>query len=89
LVLTCTGNLSRNRRVGLALGQGKDLDQILAELGEVAEGVRTTKSAFNLSKKVGVELPITREVYALLYEGKPAPLALQDLLGRDRRAELD
>lgn len=89
LVLTCTGNLSRNRRVGLALGEGKQLTQILEDLGEVAEGVRTTKSAFNLAKRVGVELPITREVYALLYEGKPAPLALQDLLGRDRRAELD
>ena len=89
LVLTCTGNLSRNRRVGLALGAGRSLEDILTELGEVAEGVRTTKSAYNLAKKVGVELPITSEVYALLYEGKPAPLALQDLLGRGRRSELD
>lgn len=89
LVLTCTGNLSRNRRVGLALGAGQSLEEILEELGEVAEGVRTTRSAHFLAKKVGVELPITAEVHALLYEGKPAPLALQDLLGRGRRAELD
>ena len=89
LVLTCTGNLSRNRRVGLALGEGRRLQSILDELGEVAEGVKTTKSAYHLSKRLGVELPITREVFALLYEGKPATLALQDLLGRDRRAELD
>ena len=89
LVLTCTGSLSRNRRVGLALGEGKSLDQILNELGEVAEGVRTTRSAYELAQKKGVELPITKEVFALLYEKKPAALALQDLLGRDRRAELD
>jgi len=89
LVLTCTGNLSRNRRVGLALGEGRQLQDILDELGEVAEGVRTTKSAFNLAKRVGVELPITAEVYALLYKGKPAPLALQHLLERGRRSELD
>ena len=89
LVLTCTGNLSRNRRVGLALGAGQTLEEILDELGEVAEGVRTTKSAHHLAERVGVDLPITAEVHALLYEGKPAPLALQDLLGRGRRAELD
>ena len=51
--------------------------------------VRTTKSAHHLAERVGVELPITAEVHTLLYEGKPAPLALQDLLGRGRRAELD
>jgi glycerol-3-phosphate dehydrogenase (NAD(P)+) len=89
LVLTCTGNLSRNRRVGLGLGAGQSLNQILAELGEVAEGVRTTRSAHSLAASFGVELPITAQVYAMLYEQKPVALALQDLLGRDRRAELD
>ena len=89
LVLTCTGSLSRNRRVGLGLGQGRALSEILEELGEVAEGVRTTRSAFNLARSVGVEVPITAEVYALLYEGKPAGKALADLLQRERRPELD
>lgn len=89
LVLTCTGNLSRNRRVGLALGEGRSLGDILEELGEVAEGVTTAKSAYNLARKVGVELPITDQVYKLLYEDKPVMSALFDLLGRERRAERD
>lgn len=89
LVLTCTGNLSRNRRVGLALGEGRTLQSILDELGEVAEGVTTAKSAYNLAKRVGVELPITEQVYKLLYEDKPVMNALIDLLGRERRAERD
>jgi glycerol-3-phosphate dehydrogenase (NAD(P)+) len=82
LVLTCTGNLSRNRRVGLALGAGRTLEDILAELGEVAEGVVTASSARKLSQKVGIEMPITEQVHALLYEGKPAARALADLLNR-------
>jgi len=89
LVLTCTGDLSRNRRVGLGLGEGKTLDQILEELGQVAEGVRTTQSAKNLGKISGVEMPITEEVYKMLYEDKPAPEVLRDLLGRERKAERD
>lgn len=89
LVLTCTGDLSRNRRVGLGLGEGKTLDQILDELGQVAEGVRTTQSAKNLGKLSGVEMPITEEVYKMLYEDKPAPEVLRDLLGRERKAERD
>ena len=89
LVLTCTGDLSRNRRVGLALGQGKTLDQILGELGQVAEGVMTARSAYNLGRKTGVDMPITEAVYAMIYESKPVPEALRDLLGRQRKAELD
>lgn len=89
LVLTCTGNLSRNRRVGLALGEGRTLADILDELGEVAEGVTTAQSAHHLAKRVGVELPITEQVYKLLYEDKPVMQALIDLLGRERRAERD
>jgi len=89
LVLTCTGDLSRNRRVGLALGQGRTLDDILAELGEVAEGVITARSASQLADKVGVEMPITQQIYALLYQGRPAGEALDELLARDRRAERD
>ena len=89
LVLTCTGDLSRNRRVGLGLGQGKDLADILEELGQVAEGVMTARSAYNLGLRTQVDMPITREVYAMLYESKPVPVALADLLGRQRKAELD
>ncbi len=89
LVLTCTGNLSRNRRVGLALGEGRTLQQILDELGEVAEGVTTASSAWKLSKRLGIEMPITEQIHALLYEDKPAQQALFDLMGRERRAERD
>ena len=87
LVLTCTGDLSRNRRVGLGLGQGKTLQQILEELGQVAEGVVTTRSARNLARRTGVEMPITDQIFALLYEDKPVKDALRDLLGRERKAE--
>jgi glycerol-3-phosphate dehydrogenase (NAD(P)+) len=89
LVLTCTGNLSRNRRVGLALGQGKTLQEACDELGQVAEGVATARSAFELGGRLDVELPITEQVYRLLYEDKPARQALMDLMTRRRRAEQD
>lgn len=89
LVLTCTGDLSRNRRVGLGLGEGKSLEAILEELGQVAEGVRTTQSARNLGRAAGVDMPITEEMYRMLYEGKPVPDVLRDLLGRERKAERD
>ena len=89
LVLTCTGNLSRNRRVGLALGEGRTLDDVLEELGEVAEGVTTAVSAHKLAHRLGVEMPITEQVYAMLHEDKPARQALSELMGRERRAEKD
>lgn len=87
LVLTCTGDLSRNRRVGLGLGSGKTLPAILEELGQVAEGVITARSGFMLSQKLGVDLPITEQIYRMLYEDKPVPQVLRDLLGRERKAE--
>ncbi len=87
LVLTCTGDLSRNRRVGLGLGQGKTLPVILAELGQVAEGVITARSAWNLAQKTQVEVPIMEQVYRMLYEDKPVFEALRDLSGRPRIAE--
>ncbi len=89
LVLTCTGDLSRNRRVGLALGRGQKLSQILEDLGEVAEGVITARSGRDLGIRVGVELPITQQVYELLYEDKPAAIALMHLLQRQRKNERD
>jgi glycerol-3-phosphate dehydrogenase (NAD(P)+) len=87
LVLTCTGDLSRNRRVGLGLGQGKSLAAILGELGQVAEGVVTARSAWALAQKVGVDMPITEQVYRMLYEDKPVRDVLRDLVGRERKAE--
>ncbi|MFQ6111557.1 MAG: NAD(P)H-dependent glycerol-3-phosphate dehydrogenase, partial [Nitrospinota bacterium] len=68
LVLTCCGNLSRNRRVGLKIGQGERLDEILGGMREVAEGVFTTRAAVKLAERVGVELPICREVEAILFD---------------------
>ena len=83
LVLTCTGELSRNRRVGVEMGQGRKLPDILRDLGHVAEGVKTAKSAFELAAKMGVDMPITRETYAVLYEDKPVREALRDLMQRE------
>jgi glycerol-3-phosphate dehydrogenase (NAD(P)+) len=89
LVLTCTGELSRNRTVGYELGRGRKLNEVLAGLGHVAEGVKTAKSAYDLSRKLGVEMPITREVFAVLYEDKPVPRAVQDLMSRELGYEFD
>jgi glycerol-3-phosphate dehydrogenase (NAD(P)+) len=89
LVLTCTGELSRNRTVGLELGKGRKLDDIVTHLGHVAEGVKTTKSAYDLSKKLGIELPIVTEVYRVLYEDKPVRDAVRDLMSRELSAEFE
>lgn len=87
LVLTCTGDLSRNRSVGLALGAGKKLDQILAEMTMVAEGVKTTKSCYNLARHVQVDMPILEQVYQVIYEDKPCRDAVNDLFGRKLKRE--
>jgi len=87
LVLTCTGNLSRNRRVGLMLGQGKQLDDILKELGEVAEGVNTARSVHDLMKREEVEMPISSGVYSVLFEGVPARDMVFELMGRRLKVE--
>lgn len=89
LVLTCTGDLSRNRRVGLGLGKGKQLEEILEELGQVAEGVITTKSSRELAMREGIEMPISEEIYQMLYQDKPVAAALMALMGRSRKAERD
>ncbi len=89
LVLTCIGDLSRNRSVGLELGRGASLDEVLARLGHVAEGVVTARSAKLLADRVGVEMPITNQVYCVLFENKPPREAVRDLAGRPLRRELD
>ncbi|MHB8173447.1 MAG: NAD(P)H-dependent glycerol-3-phosphate dehydrogenase [Nitrospirota bacterium] len=88
LVLTCTGELSRNRTVGYRLGKGEQLSDILSAMKMVAEGVKTTKAAYGLSKKYGVPMPITEQVYNLLYEGKEASKVVKDLMTRDLKSEL-
>ncbi len=88
LVLTCTGDLSRNRSVGLELGRGKKLNKILAEMNMVAEGVKTTRSAMALARKVGVEMPILEQVYRVLYEDVDCGEAVSELMGRDLKQEL-
>jgi glycerol-3-phosphate dehydrogenase (NAD(P)+) len=87
LILTCTGALSRNRSVGVELGRGRSLEEILGGMTMVAEGVRTTRSARDLARRVGVEMPIVEEVYALLYEGRPAREAVENLMLRAPKAE--
>jgi len=87
LVLTCTGNLSRNRRVGQELGRGRRLADVLAGMREVAEGVETTRAAVRLAREHGVEMPIAVEVHGILFEDKDPRRALADLLARPLRAE--
>lgn len=87
LVLTCTGELSRNRTVGVEMGKGRTLQDVLATLGHVAEGVKTAKSAYDLSVKLSVDMPITTEVYRVLYEGKSPRQAVVDLMTRELRRE--
>jgi glycerol-3-phosphate dehydrogenase (NAD(P)+) len=88
LILTCTGDLSRNRRVGLALAQGKPLDTIVKELGHVAEGVPCAKAVRELAAKLGVDMPITNAVAGVLFDGDSATEMVARLLARDPRNEL-
>ncbi len=87
LVLTCTGDLSRNRTVGVQLGQGLTLTTILGQMRMVAEGVKTAESTYLLARKLGVEMPITEQVYRVLYEDKPARAAVIELMARDLKPE--
>ncbi|EAS40562.1 NAD(P)H-dependent glycerol-3-phosphate dehydrogenase [Photobacterium profundum] len=87
LVLTCTDNQSRNRRFGLALGQGKSVDQAQIDIGQVVEGYRNTKEVWALAQRYGVEMPISEQIYQVLYQGKDAREAAKDLLARDKKYE--
>jgi glycerol-3-phosphate dehydrogenase (NAD(P)+) len=89
LVLTCTGDLSRNRHVGIELGRGKKLPEVLREMTMVAEGVRTAKSAYELSRREDVDMPITEGVYRILYEHREPREVLADLMARSPRPERD
>jgi glycerol-3-phosphate dehydrogenase (NAD(P)+) len=87
LTLTCTGDLSRNRRVGLELAQGKTLNAVLGQLGHVAEGVYTARAVNRLARELTVEMPITHAVCRVMDDGIPARDAVQELLQRDPRSE--
>lgn len=87
LVLTCTGDLSRNRTVGIELGRGRKLQEILAGMQMVAEGVKTTLSAYQLSRKIGVEAPIIEQMYQILYADKDPRQAVTDLMQRELKRE--
>jgi glycerol-3-phosphate dehydrogenase (NAD(P)+) len=87
LILTCTGDLSRNRRVGLALARGGALDEVLAGLGHVAEGVSTARAVSRLAGDSGVEMPITQAVCRVLDDPKQARAAVRELLAREQKAE--
>ena len=88
LMLTCTGDLSRNRRVGLALAQGHTLERILADLGHVAEGVGTAREVARRARELGIDMPITQAVDAILHHGVAAATAVEQLLQRDPKDEV-
>lgn len=87
LILTCTDNQSRNRRTGLLLAQGKTLEQVRKEIGQAIEGIKTAKEAVNLARQHNVEMPITEQVYRVLYENCPIEEAVHALLSRKSTQE--
>jgi len=88
LVLTCTGDLSRNRTVGMGLGKGQTIAQVLAGMSQVAEGVKTTQSAHDLAARLGVEMPITHAIWRIIYQDVPAIEAMGELMLRAPKHEL-
>ena len=87
LVLTCTDNQSRNRRFGIALGEGKSVEQAMTDIGQVVEGYRNTEEVHILAEREGVEMPISEQIYQVLYQGKTAKEAAFALLGREQKSE--
>lgn len=88
LMATCASRLSRNLRLGLMLGEGRSIEESLASLGQVAEGMPTCEAAYHLSLKHGIEMPITEQIYRVLFAGKSPSQAVHDLMSRDCKAEL-
>jgi len=87
LVLTCTGDLSRNRRLGLALGSGKSVEQAVREIGQVVEGVKTSEEVWRLARRHGVEMPISEQVFGIIHEGRDPYSCLRELLSREQKHE--
>lgn len=89
LFLTCSGSSSRNYCAGVLIGKGKSKEEAIGEIGMLVEGIHTTRSAFDLSEKFGIEMPITKEMYYVLYENKPINSALEDLMKRSKKHEME
>ncbi|HHY27714.1 MAG TPA: NAD(P)H-dependent glycerol-3-phosphate dehydrogenase [Desulfitobacterium dehalogenans] len=89
LIVTCTSQHSRNHRAGVALGQGKPLDQVLKEVGMVVEGVRTTRVAYELSRQYGISMPITEQAYDVLFRGTDPKAAVSALMMRGKKHEIE
>ncbi len=89
LIVTCTSMHSRNRRAGILIGSGKSLDEAVEEIGMVVEGIRTTNSTYELGKKHNIDLPITNELYGVLFEGNDVTKAVSHLMVRDRTHEME
>lgn len=89
LIVTCTSMHSRNRRAGILVGKGKGLSEVLEEIGMVVEGITTTKVAYKLAKKYNVEMPITEEIYSVIYNGGNARKAVTNLMTRSRKHEIE
>lgn len=89
LILTCTGELSRNRTVGKEIARGKKLEAILSSMRMVAEGIRNTRSVYQLAERLGVEMPIVEQMYLVLYGGKKPQEAVRDLMQRSLKAEIE
>lgn len=87
LVLTCTGDLSRNRTLGLALGRGQSVEQAVEEIGQVVEGVKTSAEIWRLAGRLGVDMPIAEQVYGIIHEGMDPHVALRKLLSREQKQE--
>jgi glycerol-3-phosphate dehydrogenase (NAD(P)+) len=87
LILTCTDNTSRNRRVGLGLGQGRGLREVLTQIGQEAEGIATARELYRLAQARNIEMPITEQVYRVLYDNLSPQAAVEALLRRDPRSE--
>ncbi|MEI6638311.1 MAG: NAD(P)H-dependent glycerol-3-phosphate dehydrogenase [Chlorobium sp.] len=89
LVVTCLSQHSRNRYVGEEIGRGRTLDEIISSMNMIAEGVHSSRAVYELSRSVGVEMPITKAVYQMLFEAKPAQQAILELMNRDLKQERD
>ncbi|WP_353097373.1 NAD(P)H-dependent glycerol-3-phosphate dehydrogenase [Tissierella praeacuta] len=89
LIVTCTSMHSRNRRAGILIGQGMKIDHAIKKIGMVVEGIRTTKSTFELAKKYNINMPITEEIYGVLYENKDVKNSVLNLMVRDRKHEME
>ena len=87
LIVTCTSMHSRNRRAGILIGKGVNVDEACKEVGMVVEGVKATKAFYHLGKKYGLSLPITENLYATLFEGKDINKAVHDLMSRENKSE--